>query len=66
MYQVFYAKTHEDYLEEIPFLVFQSESDVEAFQFAMSLHQASNVSHCIVVKAPAGKPGATDFSFIKE
>lgn len=33
-------------------IVFRSKNDIEAFQFALSLHQASNVPHTIRVKDP--------------
>lgn len=33
-------------------VVFSSKTDVEALQFALSLHQASNVEHEITVHRP--------------
>lgn len=34
--------------------VFTSKTDIEALQFALSLHQASNVAHLIEVFKPEG------------
>lgn len=42
--------------------VFTSKTDIEALQFALSLHQASNVTHSVEVFDPEGYCDAVLFS----
>lgn len=56
MYKVhfFFPDLAKEFGETKPCIA-QFSSDIEAVQFALSLHQVSNVHHCIKVEDPQGE-----------
>lgn len=58
-FSVFFEERESLTPDQVPMIIGKFDSDLEALQFAMSLHAASNVMHRVLIQSPSGEKVCT-------